>query len=213
MRHAHCALIAIACLLTVPVQAAKPTPQAIRALDLNNAAALKLAGLEREFAQIKLAPVFTAAALTSPARVAEGRATIARLRALSAQRAEVSRAHAADIGALRKTAPGALSGIDSYLEQSQRVHDELHAARSEVADQADAVLAWATEQGATIRVENNRMRMSTPEQQQRFDALFARLDSAMARHDKAVDASEAFRKANQGRMNAQPIPPQGKPTR
>lgn len=189
------------------------SPQAARALDLNNTAALRLAGLERELQQIQLAPVFTAAALTSPTRVAEGKATIVRLRKLTAQRGDVARAHAAEIASLRQQAPAALAGIDSYLTESQRVHDELHAARTDVADRADEVLAWASEQGSTIELEHKRIRMKSPEQKQRYDALFARLDAAMVRHDKAVDASEAFRKANQGRLNAMPIPAQGKPTR
>lgn len=186
---------------------------AVRSLELNNAAALKLASLERELQQIQLGPVFTAAALTSPARVAQGQATIERLRSLTARRSEIARAHAAELVPLRRAAPEALAAIDNYLSHGQRVHEQLHTARIDVADQADDVLAWAAAQGDSIRVEHNRVRMSAPEQQQRFNELFARLEGAMASHDKAVDASEAFRKANQGRLNGQPIPPQGKPTR
>ena len=192
---------------------AKPAAPAVRALDINNAAALKLAALERELQQLALAPVFTAEALTSPARLAHGKAVIVRLRSLTARRSDVARSHAAEIAALRAASPGALAGVDGYLMDSQRVHDELHAARTEVADRADAVLTWAAAQGKSIRAENRRIRMDSPEQQQRYDALFAPLEQAMARHEKAVNASEAHRKANQGRMNAQPIPAQGKPTR
>lgn len=193
-----------------PAQLAAP---AVRALDINNAAALRLAALERELQHIALAPVFTAEALTSAARLAQGRATLARLRSLTAQRSDVARSHAAEIAALRAASPGALAGVDSYLVDSQRVHDELHAARTEVADRADEVLLWAAEQGNAIRAEGKRIRMNSPQQQQRYNALFASLEKALARHEKAVDASEAHRKANQGRMNAQPIPAQGKPVR
>ena len=191
---------------------AKPAAPALRALDINNSAALKLAALERELQDIALAPVFTAEALTSPTRLAQGRATLARLRSLTVQRSEVARSHAAEIAALRAASPAALAGVDSYLIASQRVHEELHAARTEVADRADEVLMWAAAQGNSIRAEGKRIRM-TPQQQQRYNALFAPLEKAMARHEKAVDAEDTQRvapddqrEANRARLAANERP-------
>lgn len=184
-----------------------------RALDLNNATALQVGSLEQQLQKLDLKSAFTAAALTSAERITQGQATMVRLRALTAQRHDIARRHANEIAALKANAPQAFSGIDTQLTEGRKVHDELHAARIEVADAGDAVLAWARAQQGSIRLELNRLRMQSPEQQRQFNDLFAVLEAAMVRHDKAVDASEAYRKAHQGRLNRAPIPAQGKPTR
>lgn len=201
-------LIAAAALAPHGTQAASPRSAHVRALDASNAAALQLAEIERQIQQLQLTPAFTAAALSSPIRIKEGQALVARLRDLSARRSAIAASQGAKIAALRKAEPAALQGIDSYLTQGAHVHQQLHTARLEVADAADAVLAWAAEQGGTMRAENGRLRMETPEQQQHFNQLFARLEAGLAQHEHAVDASERYRKANQGRLQRQPIPSQ-----
>ncbi|QYF91657.1 hypothetical protein KY495_12655 [Massilia sp. PAMC28688] len=202
------AVMLLAALPALPAAQAQASSAPVRALEINNTAALKLADIERQIQQLQLAPAFTAAALSSPARIKEGQALVARLRDLSARRSAIAGSQASAISALRQSAPGAWQGIDSYLAQGAQVHQQLHTARAEVADAADAVLAWAGEQGAALRAENGRLRMDSPAQQQRFDQLFARLEAAMAQHERAVDASERYRKANQGRLQRQPIPSQ-----
>lgn len=172
--------------------AAQPAFADQASLEASNAAAHKIGDLEQQLKKLDLNAVFTAAALTSDARRAQGRLTLERLRSLTAQRR----------AAARPQSP-----------EGQRVHDELHAARINVADAGEAVLAWAAEQQGSMRLENSRLRMQSPAQQRQFNELFALLEAAMARHDKAVDASEAYRKANMGRLVPQHIPAQGKPTR
>lgn len=162
------------------------------ALEASNAAARSVGDLEQQLKKLDLNAAFTAAALTSAERIAQSRTALDRLRSLTAQRR----------AAARPQSP-----------QGQRVYDELHAARLHVADTGEAVLAWAAVQQGTMRLENSRLRMQSPAQQRQFNELFALLEAAMARHDKAVDASEAYRKATMGRLVPQKIPAQGKPTR
>lgn len=203
----HAGLLGLLLALVTAHAPAAPAAPPQRALEVNNSAASRIAELERELQKIALAPVFEAAALTSPDRVLQGQATIARLRELTTQRRELARRHAADLASLQRR--GARSpGVDDYLAQARRVHDELHEARAEVADAADAVLLWAKEQGTTIRTEHGRIKMSSLEQQAQFNALFARLEAGMTRHERAVDASEAHRKAYLGRLRHQPVPSQ-----
>lgn len=172
--------------------AAQPVFAGQDALEASNAAAHKVGDLEQQLKKLDLNSAFSAAALTSAERRAQGGATLDRLRSLTAQRRAAARPQSAE---------------------GQRVHDELHAARISVAAAGETVLAWAAAQQGSIRLENNRIRMQSPAQQKQFNDLFAVLEAAMARHDKAVDASEAYRKAHMGRLVPDKIPAQGKPTR
>lgn len=188
-------------------------PAALRALDMNNALASKVGALERQFQEVKLNSAFTAASLTSAQGISHGRATLDRLRGLTAQRMALVQAHFDALEQLRASSGGSLAGVEAYLEKARLAHQLLHGARADLVSDAATLLDWAEAEHGHMQLENGGIRFSTPALQGEFNDLFARLDRTLKRHETAVDQFEAFRKANQGRFLQQPIPAQGKPVR
>ena len=184
----------------------------LKALDLQNAASVRLANAEREVQQLALKDVFSAAALTSAAGIERGQAALGSLRTLVATREAALDHHAARFDWLKKstgTTEGAttLAGIEPTLLQTHSVQRALNKARLQVADAGDAVLGWAQAQGDSITMESGRIKMKGPEQQAQFDSVFKPLQQAMSNHERAVDAAEKQRRTSHGHLRPSDAPP------
>ena len=184
----------------------------LKALDLQNAASVRLANAEREVQQLALQDVFSAAALTSRAGIERGHAALGSLRTLVATREAALDYHAVRFDWLKKSAAtpdgvATLASIEPAMMQTHSLQRALDKARLQVADAGDAVLAWAQAQGDSITLEAGRIKMKSPEQQAAFDSVFKPLQLAMSNHERAVVAAEKQRKANHGHLRASDAPP------
>lgn len=206
--------VCAAALVTAPAGAATPSPERLRkfsadAMVLNQGTLAKLEAIEVKLGEVPLSRVLTPTIMLAPGGIEACKAALAHMRTLLAQRREVMRAHqeqgrrliTPDLAAL--IGPSDVARIKSAGDAAQARQDRLDAARTQMADAIDAVIAWAVSQGRSITVEKGQLVLDNAEQAKQYKALLARIHSAADAEAVAMQAIEQKRPEAQERLDAQ----------
>jgi hypothetical protein len=159
--------------------------------------AAETGAMNARFAQVDLERYMTPAMLASTAGVRDGRAELARYRALLAERDVLMRDEAARAHALLVALPGgetrdlALRGESSTAARNQAIRDQLSQSQAADADAMQALFDWAATHRADLEVKDGTLLVHGRQPLAELDALDARLKQTRRAVQAAVGAASA----------------------
>lgn len=169
----------------------------VKAMEMQKAGAAKFQALNERFEKLPISSVLTPENVTTSAGRAAGKATVAQLRALVAERKSVFNTYLTDLQSVVDSLPsatakrGAMAGMEETLEPTKKIYADLERVQSATADSIDAILNWCAAQGNTLQVRNKQLLFATAVQQAQMQALLAKLDEVAREESKVLAQVQA----------------------
>ena len=157
------------------------------------------AALQARFDQIDVDRYMDAPSLASPERVREGRAELARYRALLDERERASAAGVAEAHSLVMSLPEgslrdqAMRGAAATAARNKALRAELSQAQAANADAVQAVFDWADRDRALLHLRDGKLLVASKEALDELDALEAQLRATGQAAQQALDRGKAVR--------------------
>jgi hypothetical protein len=169
-------------------------------IELQRSASAKDAEYKQRFSALSIPDVLLPARLVTPEGRASGRATLQQFRALIAERAALRQDASARMQQLIAAMPDAdlrnsvRAGVNASHNESAKWAEDMDQAQLQLADAYDAILDWCEGEGKRLKVENDRLRLSTPAQQTQLQSLLAALQAAATREHDTVARMQALQR-------------------
>jgi hypothetical protein len=168
----------------------------VKAIEFQERQIAKVTALNKRFEKLPMASILTPENVTTSTGRRAGKATVAQLRALIAERNSMLEAHMVEMQKIVDSMPsdamkrGAMGPIERDKEPTRKMYADLASTQTAVADALDAILDWCAAQGATLRMHNRQLVFATVEQQTELQALVAKLSKAEEEDTKVTGQAQ-----------------------
>lgn len=168
----------------------------------------KFADLSRRFDEVDLDSVLTPENITSPTAVATGKTTVARFRALLAERRALLQTYRADSGRFIDGLPdgefkrGFQRTVDTNMNATVRLYADLDRTQTTWSDDISAVLEWSSVQSGKLSMRGTQLMFSSEPQRAELALLTSKLTAAEADLNRVVQATAAAQATAQEKNKA-----------
>ncbi len=177
------------------------------AFSLHQRQAEKYAELDVRLAKLPYGSVLTPKNLVTSSGIQSGKAVVAQLRALLAERDLLVQSHISEVENFINTIPseqgrkGARESMNETMLPASKVYAELSRAQRDTADVTDAILDWAAQQTTgTMQAQRSQILFKETAQLEGYQALMAKLQAVAETEEKWAGQAVDLQNAGQERL-------------